>query len=736
MPKLKFIPQFDQMDCGPACLAMVSSYYGKAYSLQFLREKSYVTKDGVSILGIRDAAGAIGFDTIAVKLSVEDVAASDNLPCILHWNQNHFVVLHGVLAAKNGRRQFLIADPAFGRLKLTAEAFEKAWLSESSKGVAVLLTPEQRFYSQAVPKQEGVRLKHMLAYITPYKKNILQLFLSLLAGSFITLLFPFLTKSLIDRGVNNRSLHIVFIILLAQISLHLGSVIIDIVRNWVTLYVGARVNIAIVSDFFKKILKLPIRFFDTKLVGDFNQRIQDQDRIERFLTSHSLITIFSVINFLAFFVVLLYYNSTILLVYILLTTVAIAWSIFFMKQRKILDIQRFQNRAESQGAIFEIVNGIQEIKLNNYETYKRQTWEQIQIKLFGVNLNVLRVDQLQLMGFDFINQIKNILVAYIAARQVIIGNLTLGSMLSITYIIGQMNSPVTQLISFFRSLQDAKLSLERLNDMQVQQEEEQPHQVAFTPSSPDSDTTTKKGIDIRNLSFQYEGPRSPYTLKNINLFIPEGKTTAIVGESGSGKTTLMKILLKFYEPTSGYIMVGEHGLHELSASSWRNNCGAVMQDGFIFSDTIERNIITSDAVADDSRFNQAVAAANIKDFLVSLPLRENTKIGSAGTGISGGQKQRLLIARAVYKAPHYIFFDEATSSLDANNESIIHHNLQEFFVNKTVVIIAHRLSTVKNADQIVVLKDGMVIEQGNHSELVALKGSYFSLVKNQLELSV
>ncbi len=498
------------------------------------------------------------------------------------------------------------------------------------------------------------------------------------------------------------------------------------------LYIGTKISISIISDFLKKLLQLPIKFFDTKMMGDFNQRIQDNERIEHFLTSQSLLTFFSIITFSVFFGVLWYYNFTILIIYLSLTILSITWSFFWLKKRKILDYFLFQQRSQNQESIYEIINGVTEMKLNQFEDFKRKEWETIQQKLFKINIRVLKIDQFQLSGFEFLNQVKNILVTFLAATFVVKNTMTLGELLSVSYIIGQMNSPVNQLVNFFRSLQDAKLSLERLNEVQNHPTEEQ-NSNKKTILIFDNHNQ-KSEIKFNNVSFQYEGPESPYVLKDINFKIPEGKVTAIVGASGSGKTTLMKLLLKFYEPTQGELLFNSENINNLSPKSLRENCGVVMQDGFIFSDTIERNIATGDENINKEKLQNAVKIANIEEFVKSLPLGYNTKIGASGNGISGGQKQRILIARAVYKNPHYIFFDEATSALDAENEKIIHDNLQQFFKGKTVLIIAHRLSTVKNADQIIVLKNGEIAETGNHQQLVQNKGDYFNLVKNQLEL--
>lgn len=722
------------MDCGPACLAMVASHYGKDFGLQYLRDRSFITREGVSLLGISEAADKIGFKTISAKLKTEDLD-NELLPCILHWNQNHFVVLYKI--TKNiftGKLIYKIADPGHGFISLSEEKFKKSWLSDLEKGVALFLEPTEEFFKQTPPKEEKLSIKYLLKYLKPYKNQMLQLFLLLLLGTLTTLIFPILTQKLIDEGVSKKDLPVISYILLAQLAFFFGNIIFGIFRNWIMLVVGTKINIQIISDFLKKLLKLPIKFFDTKLMGDFNQRIQDHERIENFLTSQSLLTLFSIITFSVFFGVLWYYDFRILVVYIVLTVISIIWSLYWMKKRKILDYFRFQQRSENQESIYEIINGVSEMKLNQFEDFKRREWEQIQQKLFKINIRILRLDQIQLSGFDFINQLKNIVVTFLAASFVVKGHMTLGALLSVSYIIGQMNSPVSQLISFFRSLQDAKLSLSRLNEVQNHPEEEQENQLQLLSKKYTEQYGIEKGIYFKNVSFQYEGPQSPYVLKDINLFIPEGKVTAIVGASGSGKTTLMKMLLKFYEPVSGEINFNHLNINDISPLDLRKNCGVVMQDGFIFSDTIERNIATNDEKINYEKLDKALQTANIKSFVEELPLGLNTKIGASGNGISGGQKQRIFIARAVYKNPHFIFFDEATSALDAENEKIIHDNLQSFFKGKTVIIVAHRLSTVKNADQIIVLKNGEIVEQGNHQSLVDKKADYYNLVKNQLEL--
>ncbi|MFK8010007.1 MAG: peptidase domain-containing ABC transporter [Saprospiraceae bacterium] len=740
---MNIILQHDRMDCGAATLAMISSHYGKYYDLQYLRDNCFLTRNGVSLLGLTEAAEKIGLQTYPAKLSVDklrQISVSKNelglnLPTILHWNKNHFVVLYKI--SKNiftGKVSYKIADPAHGLISLSQERFNSAWLSDNEEGIALLLNPTDEFYEKEPPTRNKLTVSGLLKHLIPYRKQLLSMSILLLLGSCLTLIFPFLTEALIDKGVNAKNLNFIFIILLAQLGVYLGSITIEIFRNWLMLYVGTKLSISIISNFLKKLLQLPLKFFDTKMMGDFQQRIQDNDRIEEFLTSQSLTTFFSIITFSVFFGVLWYYDLTILLVYLALTVISIFWSIYWLRKRKVLDYFRFQQQAENQESIYEIIRGITEMKLNDFEEYKRREWERVQERLFKINIRILKVDQFQQSGFEFINQVKNILVTFLAATYVVEGKMTLGALLSVSYIIGQMNSPISQLLTFFRSLQDAKLSLERLNEVQNHPAEENEEQIHINPKQKKKENGIEKGIHLKKLSFQYEGPKSPFVLKDVDIFIPEGKITAIVGASGSGKTTLMKLLLNFYNPTKGEIYYNDDNIIDISPKSLRQNCGIVMQDGFIFSDSIERNIATSDEEINPTMLKKAVDVANITEYIESLPLKFNTKIGTSGNGISGGQQQRFLIARAVYKNPHYIFFDEATSALDAENEKVIHDNLQEFFKKKTVVLIAHRLSTVKNADQIIVLKNGEVVEKGSHQDLVDKKGNYFSLIKNQLEL--
>ncbi|WP_010521701.1 peptidase domain-containing ABC transporter [Aquimarina agarivorans] len=727
--KFKFIRQFDQMDCGPACLAMLSNYYGKTYSLQFFRNECFITKEGVSLDGIKHAALKVGFSCISEKLSIDQLIEINPTNAIIHWNQNHFVVLMAIKKTRNDGYSFKIADPAHGIISFNLKKFQEHWLSKGDLGICLQLKTTQNFYTNEIPVEKNISFKFLLDYLKPHYKQLIKLFILLFLGSCATLVFPFITEYLIDKGVQVKNLNVISTLLMAQLGVFLGVIIIDVFRNWILLRVGTKISITIVSNFLKKILLLPIHFFDTKMTGDFNQRIQDNERIEEFLTSQSLTTFFSLITFSVFFGVLWYYDITILLTYLLITTVAICWSLAWLNKRKILDYFVFQAKTENQDLIYEIINGVTELKLNQFEEHKRIEWERVQDKLFRTNSKILKLDQIQVSGYQFLNQFKNIVVTFLAATYVVNGTMSLGELLSVSYIIGQMNAPVNQLIDFFKSLQDAKLSFNRLSEIQEQKGEEEDKGLEKLKSE-----SSVRGISLKNVNFKYEGPSAPYILKNINMHIPEGKVTAIVGASGSGKTTLMKLLLKFYKPTTGAILVNGQNLQNISPTSLREQAGIVMQDGYIFSDTIFRNITTGDKNINRKRLFKSAEIANISEFINEFPNDFSTKIGASGVGMSGGQKQRMLIARAIYKNPNYLFFDEATSALDAENEKQIHENLQKFYEGRTVLIIAHRLSTVKDADQIIVLDRGEIVEVGNHNELVTNRSNYYNLIKNQLEL--
>jgi len=733
MGKFYFQKQYDSIDCGPACLKMVAAHFGKHYSFEFLREQCYLTKEGVSLLSINDAAEKIGFRTLMAFVDENIISDDAPLPCILHWNQNHFVVLYAVKRSlfSRGEKKFIIGDPAHGIVRIDRETFDKLWISgKGGKGTVLFLEPMPAFFKQPLPVRNKLNIGFLYQYIRPYKKMLAQLVIGMIAASIITLTFPVLTQILIDKGVSAGNTSLVLLMLASQVFLFFGNTVIDIVRSWLLLHINARVSLNIISDFLIKLLKLPIRYFDTRAVGDISQRINDHHRIENFLTGESINSVFSVINILTFIFALVYYNWLVLLVFLAMSIFGLVWIFLFQNRRKQLDYKRFSIGSENQDKLVEMINGMQEIKLNGSETFKRWEWEKLQVTTFRLNIKSLALEQYQHVGFMFFTHLKNIIISYIAARETINGHLTLGGMLSISYIIGQTNGPLDQLVSLIKTGQDARLSIARLQEIHLKKNEED-EIVATTITDPGS---LHDDIFIRDLSFQYEGPNSPFVLKSINLTIPRGRVTAIVGTSGSGKTTLMKLLLNFYPPVKGTIHIGEQSLASVSPKIWRSYCGTVMQDGYIFYDTIAGNIALDGKEIDECKMTRAMNVSNLKEFVDGLPLGYTTKIGSSGVGISGGQRQRILIARAVYKDPEYLFFDEATSSLDANNERIIMDNLNDFFKGKTVVIIAHRLSTVKNADQVIVLHQGKIVEMGRHHDLVKVRGHYFELVKNQLEL--
>ena len=707
---------------------MVAAFYGKRYSLEGLREKSFITREGVSMLGISEAAEKIGFRSICVQVSYEKLQEAP-LPCIIHWNQQHFVVVY-----KLNDKHVWVADPGAGKLKYTKEEFCNCWLSsrknEEDTGVALLLEPTPEFYTIEDEGDEVNRrgFSFLYSYLRPYRGLVGQLLLGLLLGSMIQLMLPFLTQSVVDFGINNQNLGFIYLVLIAQLMLSFSSSAVDFIRGWILLHLGTRINIALISDFLIKLMKMPISYFDSKMTGDILQRINDHKRIQDFLTGSSLSVIFSVFNIIIFGIVLLVYSGMIFLIFMGGSALYVAYVWLFMKKRAELDHKRFAQQSANQSTVVQLVNGMQEIKLSACEQQKRWEWERIQAKLFKVNIKSLALRQYQDSGAVLINQSKNLLITALVASLVVKGEMTLGMMLSVQYIIGQLNSPVNELIAFARDMQDARLSMNRLSEVRDKPDEEDPTRELLR------EIPEGKEIRLQNLNFKYD-PLSEYpTLDNVSLVIPPGKQTAIVGMSGSGKTTLVKLLLGFYPPASGDIFIGDTPLGSYSIREWRKRCGVVMQDGFIFSDSIAGNIAPGVERIDKKKLRHAAEVANIHDFIEELPLGYNTKIGQEGHGLSQGQKQRILIARAVYKDPEFIFFDEATNALDANNERIIMNNLQTFFKGRTSVVVAHRLSTVRNAEQIIVIEQGKIAETGTHEALIALEGRYYQLVKNQLEL--
>ncbi|MDR7209345.1 peptidase domain-containing ABC transporter [Flavobacterium piscis] len=728
MKKFNHYKQADRKDCGPTCLKIIAKHYGKTIRIQELRDISETTREGSNLLYLSDAAEKIGFRTLGVKLDLERLQEAP-LPCVLHWNKNHYVVLYRI---KKGT--YYISDPAFGLIEYNKKDFLKFWIGNNAdeltqEGIALLVEATPKFFQSEFDKEDnkGLGFSMLSQYVLRYKSFLVQLSIGLLASSLLQLIFPFLTQSIVDVGIQNQNIHFIYLILFAQLFLFAGRTGLELIRSWILLHLSTRINISLISDFFIKLMNLPISFFDVRMTGDIMQRINDHRRIERILTTSSLNVLFSVINMIVMGGVLAYYNIQIFLVFFAGSLLYFGWITLFLKRREVLDYKRFAEVSQEQSKVMELINGMQEIKLHNAEKQKRWGWEYVQARLFRVSIKGLVLEQTQTIGSSVINELKNIFIIFLSAKLVIDGSITLGMMLAISSIVGSLNGPITQLIEFVRELQDAKISLARLSEIHEKEDETQQeiHQTHDVPYDAD--------IEIKNLSYRYLGSDVP-VLDNLGLVIPANKVTAIVGVSGSGKTTLMKLLLKFYEPEKGEINIGNAQLKNISQKAWRSNIGAVMQEGFIFSDTIANNIAIGVDKVDKERLVYAADVANIKEYVSGLPLGYNTKIGSEGLGMSTGQKQRLLIARAVYKNPEILFFDEATSALDANNEKEIMRKLDIFFKDKTVVVIAHRLSTVMNADQIVVLDKGKIIEIGSHSSLVEQKGNYFELVRNQLQL--
>lgn len=729
MKFVKYI-QHDSMDCGPTCLKMVAKFYGKNYSLQNLRDRCHITREGVSLLGISDAAESIGFRTTGVKVTWRQMVEEMPLPCIVHWNQRHFVVVYDVVK-KHGVYKVMVADPASGLLEYTEEDFRGLWLESERKteGIALILEPTPKFYEEeGDDEHRHYGFVYVLKYLRPYRTYIIQILLAMLTASVISLLMPFITQSVVDKGIGTGSLSLIVVLLIAQLTLTLGGLANNLIRSWLMLHTTSRVSISLISDFLCKLMRLPIAFFDSKMVGDIMQRIGDYNRIQTFLTGSLLSMVIAVVSFVVYGLIMAGYNATIFIVFLIGASLYVFWVLLFMKRRRKLDYMRFQQASANQSNIVQLIGGMQEIKLNNCEKQKRWEWESIQAKLFKVGVKSLTLGQVQEIGCTFIDQTKNILMSFIAAKSVIDGGMTLGMMMALQYIMGQINAPISQFISFVQSAQDASISLDRLGEIHEMKDEEPAEEERIKDIPSDAD------IVFRDVVFQYDGPHSPKVLDEVSLTIPSGKVTAIVGASGSGKTTMLKMMLGFYPPVSGEVLLGNVSLKNYSESRWRARSGTVMQEGYIFSDTIAANIAVSEEYPDMERVRWAAGVSNIKYWIEGLPLGYGTKIGADGHGLSSGQKQRILIARAAYKDSRYLFFDEATNSLDANNERTIMENLERLFSEKTVVVVAHRLSTVKNADNIIVLDKGRIAEQGTHSQLTALRGKYYELVKNQLEL--
>lgn len=727
--KIHFIRQHDSMQCGIACLAMICHCFGRDYSLNTLSLYCFARNEGVSMLGLCDAAGKIGLQTICKHITVNQLHEA-SLPCILHWNQNHFVVLY-----KIGRNKYFIADPGKGLVKYNTDEFKRHWISTQDggeeRGVVMLLEPTPIFHelelkcdSSSSPRS----FRFLFGYLKLYRKYFGQIILGLIIGCILQLILPFLTQSIVDIGVTHHNIKFIWLILLGQLILTISRTAIDFIRRWLLLHISMRINISLISDFFIKLLKLPMSFFDTKLMGDLMQRMNDHGRVEKFLTNQLLNVVFSILSFIILGFVLFLYNRTVFNVFLLGSIIYGGWIIIFLNKRKTLDYELFEKQAINSNYTYQFITSMQEIKLQDCEQRRRWEWEDVQADIFQVQMKSLKLQQTQEAGSIFINELKNILITVLSATAVIKGDMTLGMMLAVQYIIGQLNSPVEQLMNFFYSIQDVKISLERINEIHGANDEEDKSRIIATFENDMQD------IIFENVNFKYDPHSIKNTIENINFTIPSGKVTAIVGASGSGKTTLIKLMLGYYSITSGVLNIGETNINKLNLKWWRRQCGVVMQDGVIFSESIARNIAVDDRDIDNERLIKAADVANIKDYILGLPLKFNTKIGRDGVGLSQGQKQRILIARAVYKNPRLIFLDEATNALDAKNERAIVENLNDFYKGRTVVIVAHRLSTVKNADQIIVLDSGKIVEIGRHSSLIVERGIYYNLVKNQLEL--
>ncbi|EFC69841.1 peptidase domain-containing ABC transporter [Prevotella sp. oral taxon 317] len=715
--RFRIVRQYDSVDCALACLKMICQHYKMYHSLDASEYSYYISKDGISLASVVEIARKNHFEVTCGKVFLEQLTQEVTLPCILYWNRNHFVVLYKI-SQLHGKFFFHIADPAKGRVVFSLSEFEQHWSTDTvdsrAQGIVILLEPNGNCQPATVKKRKTGK-KTFLPILLSYKKMLLYLLLGVLIGAGIQMAFPILTQWIVDKGIEGGDISFILMVLIGQMALITGNMFNDFFRKVLVLKLGSRFSISLLTDLVTKMLRLPVRFFDSKPMGDFIQRLQDHDKVERFVTVYFVNCVFSLITLLVLGIVLMTYNGYIFLVFVLGSILYIIWTYLFVNKRKTLNYELFAVKAKNQGKYYEILKGITEIKLQNLEQRNRDDIENIQKDLYHTNVKALKIDQYLDVGNVFINELKNILITFLSAYFVIRGDITFGMMMSIQYIIGELNVPIAQFLTFIAGYQDAKLSLDRMNSIFSIDNEEDGDKEAFKPQHG--------VISVEHLHFKYVMSGNDI-LHDMNLCLPLGKKIAIVGSSGSGKTTLVKLLLKLYEPTQGKIVVSNTDIKNVKNRLWRNSCGAVLQDGFIFSGTLRENIILEKSF-NEERFHQAVSISNVETFAEPLPYKYETRIGDNGMRLSQGQIQRILIARAIYKNPDIFFFDEATNSLDANNEKDILEKLKPILKGKTVFVVAHRLSTVKDADIILVMDHGTIIEQGTHTSLVEKQGYYY-----------
>ena len=716
--------QMDSHDCGPASLKIIAKHFGKYYSLQYLRDRCGITKEGVSLHDISVGAENIGLRTLAVKCDVNEIVNSVPFPAIIFWNNNHFVVVYHA-----DKKHIYVSDPARGRVKYSHETFKQGWYQRGeNQGVLLAVEPTVDFKeTKAEKEQKRNSFLSILKYFTPYSRSFALIFVIMLIVTALQGVLPFISKAVIDVGIKTSDVNFINMILIGNISILLSVMVFNVLRDWILLHITARVNIALISDYLIKLMNLPVTFFENKLMGDILQRAQDHERIRSFIMNNSLSLIFSMLTFVVFAIILLIYNVVIFLIFLAGSALYVGWVLLFLNVRKKLDWEYFELLSRNQSYWVETVSAIQDVKINNYEKQRRWKWEEIQARLYHVNKRVLAITNMQNLGAQFIESIKNMGIVFFCAVAVINGDITFGVMISTQFIIGMLNGPLSQFISFVMGAQYAKISFLRINEIRQLEDEEELLSVGNTCILPN-----EKSITLSNVHFQYSA-NSPFVLKGIYLHIPENKVTAIVGGSGCGKSTLLKLLVRLYKPTFGDIKMDTMNVDAINLRQWRNLCGVVMQDGKVFSDTIINNIVLDADHIDYDRLHEVCKIAQLEEEINAMPNGFDTTVGETGRGLSGGQKQRLLIARALYRNPKMLFLDEATNALDTINERKIVDALNNAFEHRTVVVIAHRLSTIQNADQIVVLDKGYIVEVGTHKTLMENKKRYYELVSSQTQ---